>query len=311
MVRIGYGSRPCDSSRAAPFGDWSVLLSGWAFPTWSEAQEGKRHMMTQPHPNGPVTWVIERGIFGAEPDLALERMVSVAGHRVLPWNDSYWDDGIPRIEGPSVFRGSLGNAARLRAEAPWSPGSFCAADRFRCSAWYGEAQRWRLNQQWEVMPACRLVEDPPAYDPIFIRPDGPLKDFAGRLLRRTEVSWSAIDYGYYFEDRDLPVLCAPARQVEREWRYVVVNRRVVAGSSYEATSRRATGLSYRGRPWTFAQEVARELTPPDAAYVMDVCEADGRLWLLELNPFSGADLYRCNLAAVVEEVSRIAQLGPC
>ena len=26
---------------------------------------------------------------------------------------------------------------------------------------------------------------------------------------------------------------------------------------------------------------------------MDVCEADGRLWLLELNPFSGADLYAC------------------
>jgi len=39
---------------------------------------------------------------------------------------------------------------------------------------------------------------------------------------------------------------------------------------------------------------------------MDVCEADGQLHLLELNPFSGADLYSCDRAAVVSAVSQTA-----
>jgi hypothetical protein len=39
---------------------------------------------------------------------------------------------------------------------------------------------------------------------------------------------------------------------------------------------------------------------------MDVCEADGALWLLELNPFSGADLYFCPATAVVAAVSDAA-----
>ena len=41
-------------------------------------------------------------------------------------------------------------------------------------------------------------------------------------------------------------------------------------------------------------------------YVLDVCESDGRLRLLELNPFSGADLYACDAESVVSAVARIA-----
>jgi hypothetical protein len=39
---------------------------------------------------------------------------------------------------------------------------------------------------------------------------------------------------------------------------------------------------------------------------MDICEADGELRLLELNPFSGADLYACRLDDVVAAVSAAA-----
>jgi hypothetical protein len=52
--------------------------------------------------------------------------------------------------------------------------------------------------------------------------------------------------------------------------------------------------------------VARQLDPPEDVYVMDVCEADGRLWLLELNPFSGADLYACRCDDVVAAVAAAA-----
>jgi len=104
----------------------------------------------------------------------------------------------------------------------------------------------------------------------------------------------------------MPVVVAPVRSIAREWRYVVVDREVIAGSAYASDGRSALPDSPGGAPWTFAADVARQLAPPEDVYVMDICEADGRLWLLELNPFSGADLYACDCREVVAAVSAAA-----
>ena len=45
---------------------------------------------------------------------------------------------------------------------------------------------------------------------------------------------------------------------------------------------------------------------PDPLFMMDVCESDGRLWLVELNGFSCSWLYACDLQAVVAAVSNLA-----
>jgi hypothetical protein len=45
---------------------------------------------------------------------------------------------------------------------------------------------------------------------------------------------------------------------------------------------------------------------PDPVFMLDVCEADGQLWLVEINGFSCSWLYRCDLAAVVAEANRLA-----
>ena len=95
---------------------------------------------------------------------------------------------------------------------------------------------------------------------------------------------------------------APVRSVEREWRYVVARGRVVAGSAYDASTRKARPDDPGGAPWRFANDVASALEPPEPVYVLDACESDGQLRLLELNPFSGADLYDCDTDAVVRAI---------
>jgi hypothetical protein len=141
---------------------------------------------------------------------------------------------------------------------------------------------------------------------VFVRPDSPLKPFSGRVLKRDGITLKALDYGFYYEDDQLPVVIAPVRAVEREWRYVVVDRRVIAGSAYLAAGRTALPADPHGATWQFAETVATDLEPPEAVYVMDVCEADGTAHLLELNPFSGADLYACNRMDVIRAVSQAA-----
>ena len=252
-------------------------------------------------------WLVEHGVFGSGFDATAAALR--AGYKVTPWQDDWWAaGGWPRLEGAVLFHGSLGNAARIHREQPaWRPGSFCNTDAFRCSAWYGRARPWLLNADWEIVPADRFVAAPPDYDRIFVRPDSPLKPFSGRVLKRNEVSLAALDFGFYFDDPALPVIVAPVRQVQREWRYVVVDDRIVAGSAYAADGRRALADEPTGEPWAFAQTVASNIGAPEIVYVLDICESDGDLRLLELNPFSGADPYACNADNVVQSVSAAAE----
>ena len=83
------------------------------------------------------------------------------------------------------------------------------------------------------------------------------------------------------------MVIAPLRQVLKEWRYVVVGRQVIAGSGYLAKAGRRQRTSPRSG-MAIRDRGGRAVTPPDAVYVLDVCEADTGLRLLELNPFSGA-----------------------
>lgn len=198
---------------------------------------------------------------------------------------------------------------------PWRPGAYCETSAFRCSAWYGRAERWLLHQAWRATTVAALVDAPgkelsflgdaPRF---FVRPDSPLKPFSGRVVSRDRLSLSALDHGYYYDDTALPIIVAPVRAVAREWRYVVVGGQIAAGSAYLADRRTHEADTSRSEAWRFAAQVARSMEPPESVYVLDVCEADGELRLLELNPFSGADLYSCDRVAVVAEVSTLARL---
>lgn len=262
----------------------------------------------------PVCWVLEQDVFAANYS-EMADAVRRAGHSVIAWQDEWWNSGAwPNLADQAVvFHGSLGNAARIRSELPWHPGAYCDTPAFDCSAWYPRAGQWLLHREWRLLPADNLVADPRSAlkplgspDRVFVRPNSPLKPFSGRVVRSDQITLAALDHGFYYEDAALPVVITPVRTVTREWRYVVVSRRIVAGSVYEAAGRAAIVGNPRHEAWEFASHIADQLDPPEDVYVMDICEADGELCLLELNPFSGADLYLCNLDDVVAAVSDAA-----
>lgn len=140
---------------------------------------------------------------------------------------------------------------------------------------------------------------------MFVRPDSPLKPFSGRVLDRVGITAAALDHGFYYDDDRLPVVVTPVVEVGEEWRFVVAEGRVVAGSGYVADGRASTGsLAEDHAAWVFAEDVVARLPAPERVFVVDVCETPAGLRLLELNPFSGADLYDCDRDAVVAGVGR-------
>lgn len=259
------------------------------------------------------TWILENDVFNqADP---LREGAKQHGHKVLTWSDDWWPK-LPVMTTPAMFHGSLANAHQIAQSGQWRPGAWCDTARFHCSAWYPHAEPWLVHRTWRSFTAVDFVRrqeqilaemgDP---DRIFVRPDSPLKPFSGRVLTRDTISLKALDYGFYFDDETLPVIVAPIRTIGREWRFVVVADQVVTGSEYLAEGRRARASQVPPEVWRLAETVTAALPAPETVYVLDLCEANGDYCVMELNPFSGADLYACDGAALVAAISPLLHLA--
>lgn len=261
-----------------------------------------------------VTWVLEPDIF-PETHAPIRNAIRDRGYRLVDWSDAWWSDGVPsRVPNSSVvFHGSLGNASRITNELKWTPGSFCPVDAFRCSSWYESARQWLVHKDWHICAANELVTNAPAIakqlgatDRIFVRPDSPLKPFSGRVVNVDTLTLAKLDHGFYYDDDSIPVIAAPVQKIGNEWRFVIVNRSVVAGSAYDPQTRKPLAAPLDSAAAVFASTVATTIPAPEIVYVLDVCECNDQLRLLELNPFGGADLYACDATAIIDSVSAIA-----
>jgi hypothetical protein len=141
-------------------------------------------------------------------------------------------------------------------------------------------------------------------DELFARPSGCHKLFTGRCIAMEAFSTALAPTRY--DPATLVVVAAP-RPISIEWRLVVIGHRVITGSQYAKSGSRdiAPGCPVEVR--AFAERILAEVRwRPDPVFMMDVCESDCQLWLVELNGFSSSWLYQCDLPLVVSEVSALA-----
>ncbi|MFO0943649.1 MAG: ATP-grasp domain-containing protein [Pirellulales bacterium] len=76
-----------------------------------------------------------------------------------------------------------------------------------------------------------------------------------------------------------------------EWRYVIVDRQVVAGSIYMENGQRVTEVARDAKALEFANSVLKIDHQPDPVWVLDVCKTeDNQYRLLEIGCFSCAGL---------------------
>jgi hypothetical protein len=109
-----------------------------------------------------------------------------------------------------------------------------------------------------------------------------------------------------FDPATTIVIAAP-KPIGREWRLVVSDGRVIAASQYAVGGERDIARDCPEEVRQFAEAMLAEVRwRPDPLYMLDVCESEGELRLVELNGFSCSWLYACDLAAVVEAASALA-----
>ncbi len=214
-----------------------------------------------------------------------------------------------------VAHADIDLVTRVQRDALWRPGAFATVDHFFCSHYFPHYREHLLNSDHAFLPfrdlstrSMELFDRFGRDGRIFVRPDSPLKLFTGLLVSRDTFEKDLEFMAFYeFPVESLVVVSSP-KSINKEWRFVIADQRIVASSEYKDGETLIARAGADDAAVALAHTILQCDFAPDPVWVMDICEtADHKFYLLEVGGFSFSDLYACDKDAVVRAVSRVAQ----
>lgn len=264
------------------------------------------------------TWLIEAGVYGDEaiPLLDEIRRQGMAGdivsHQVLKKGSAPVIGAQPlSAEACVIGYGTFPFARQIQLHHRWVPGAWCSAENLDCVAYYAYFGKFLLNEHYAIMPGIEAIRQRDWLfsvlgrdEEVFARPTSCHKLFVGRRITRESFAGALAPTRY--DPGTLVVIAAP-KPIEREWRLVVSGCSLISGSQYALQGKRAIAPGCPAEVRGFTESMLSAVQwRPDPIFMLDVCESEGRLRLVELNSFSGSWLYQCDLSAVVAAASELA-----
>jgi hypothetical protein len=214
-----------------------------------------------------------------------------------------------------VFYGTLNLGRQLQREKGWIPGVYCDFKNLCCVTYYSYWGKYLFNQDYIMLPFLEIkrredyIFDIFGVDNcIFIRPNSGAKPFVGQVLKREDIDKEFKLFGSYAGkplDQIITIVSSP-KVIEKEWRCVVVDKKVIAFSQYMESNKLNIKREINIEAFELADKIAKEDWQPDAIYTLDICKSNGEYSLLEVNSFSCSGLYESVPESIVKEVSRVA-----
>jgi len=102
------------------------------------------------------------------------------------------------------------------------------------------------------------------------------------------------------------ILISPLKDIIGEFRFVVCDGQVVTGSEYRWDDRLDIRIDYPIECFDLAEKIANHDWQVDDAYIVDVASTIEGPKVIELNSFSCAGLYACDLEKIVKSLSSVS-----
>jgi hypothetical protein len=264
-----------------------------------------------------TNWILEDNIF--EEDFVTEMIDEICKQDmnvdIVLTNASFWNkkdflDCYGEDE-CVVCYGSLQFIKQVRNKTSWIPGHFCTLENYSCTHYYPAFSDYLLAEKYIMLPFGELdrqkeflYETLGDNDCIFIRPNRGDKIFTGTVVKKETWEKDIELLGFYdVEPYDLCIVSEP-QNIEKEWRLVVADTKVITGSEYSPNEKKDVPKEVID----LGNEICSIDYKPDSVWTMDICQLqNGELKLLEIGSFSCAGLYRCDVEIIVREVSKIAE----
>jgi len=281
-------------------------------------------------------WLVEADIFEDNSDKLVEivkrKGMDIKILKYIPFDE----DLVSRVsemydEGDCViFYGSL-NFGRKLKQTTFVPGVYLNEKAFECTSYYPVLNALLLHHyDYMMLPYGDLVNFKERLfkhfgDKIFIRPNSGFKEFTGMIVEKDKFEDCIELAGFYDVEPNLLVLISSVENILKEWRFVIVDGKVISGSLYRdwsAPAKHAKSSPTRDYvlshshslwegckddiAWKTAQKAA-DIYNPDRCWTIDVAMNEIGLYsVLEIGCFSCAGLYGNDLDKVVDAVSEAA-----
>lgn len=274
-----------------------------------------------------VNWILEDGVFGDSlTPLIIEIQAQDHHVKVIDYSKGLIDykHFFPENE-CTLFYGSLHVAeqilsSKLRSKHFWIPGIIGTIQNYYCTHYYSYFNKWLLNAQHRILSleelSCRAASETdlelePLFGDrkrLFIRPDSPLKPFAGGVYSQLELAnLKSFMSRYYLDDSETKVVVAPESEIEAEWRAIIAEGQVLSASQYRQSGKPCYKPGMPANVQALAEVVAQCEWQPDPIWVLDLCWVRGAAYILEINFWSCSAFYQCNLHPIVKAAASAAQ----
>lgn len=281
-----------------------------------------------------INWIIEKNVFENENELVEELSRQGSNYIFAPRNVLRNKDLTCIFPNSCVvYHGGLHIGYKVRRETKLVPGVYASVENYKCSEYYPKFGPFLLNSEYAILPYGDIKRQKDwlygslgSNDTIFIRPNKGTKPFIGKTIEYTqfEKDLEDIKLNYSIKPNELCVISTP-KNIDKEWRFLVVDNKVVAGSLYHPDIEDAyqstdpdtiCALHFAVNllnPQLMAHHVTDVEYQPDRAWVLDICMTSNKytnyqpLHVLEVGCFSCACLYGMNMECVVSEINDIAK----
>jgi len=271
-----------------------------------------------------LNWAIDKYLFDEYEERLVESLAKqdcnvyfyddLCGKTFKEWiTDKFTDKDIV------VFHGSLQHGMQL-SHLPIYPGTFMTIDKYECYKYYGYYGDNLLNEDYMMMGLNDVLRNKERifdrYDnpKVFIRPSDGFKSFAGQLLsyRNFEQEFNVLLQSYGGIDMESLVLISGLQEIKEEYRFVVVDGKLISGTTYFDSENVGTYDPHYDKICTdekaikFADKMVG-LYQPDKAFTIDVCKTGNDEYkLLEIGSFNCASMYGNDYGKIVDAVNLLA-----
>ena len=275
-----------------------------------------------------VNWLLESHVLGLLNGLIRE--IKKQGHGIKVWcKPPHFKQHWSTLFGADdcvIYYGSIGLAKEIEKVNQWTPNTYTNSKYYDCSNYYPAFGNYLLNQDYLMIPKGDVIRQKEwiyylegEKNEVFIRPERGGKTFTGKSISKENLEDHINSLN--INDKDLCVISSP-KEVYKEWRFLVVDGKIITGSQYrerkwdgktaEYVSRDVQdnveqNMSVHQKAYDKAEEIlANTNFQCDRAWTLDICEHRGDFYMMEIGGFSCAGLYKMDLEKIVAKISEIA-----
>ena len=266
------------------------------------------------------TWIVDKSVVFklSQHNEKIHEVIQRLGYQcILTEIDILGNTIVPNIldnDGPYIFYGSHRFVRLMLKEYPkLRYAAYGVNDRTVASSYLSNLPvEWFLNDQAIFMP-WKLFKHQgkdrfSSYKTgLFIRPNSGFKTFAGQTIMFDKWNYTIelLEDVTSVTDETM-ILISPLKDIIGEFRFVVCDGQVVTGSEYRWDDRLDIRIDYPIECFDLAEKIANHDWQVDDAYIVDVASTIEGPKVIELNSFSCAGLYACDLEKIVKSLSSVS-----